>query len=112
MTMQKLGRGDTRSAGQRTEEGSGRIFPCDRCGNDLVFHIGTQRLKCPRCDFEKVIELEGEPPPVEQDLRHELSKLSEQRKSAQPAQVATQELNCESCGATIVFTGTLTSKEC
>jgi hypothetical protein len=104
--------GTTDSAGQKTPEGNGRVFPCDQCGADLVFHIGTQRLKCPRCDFEKVIELSQEPPPGEQDLGQMLSKLANKRIAEEPKQAENQELSCESCGATIVFSGTLTSKEC
>lgn len=104
--------GKTDSAGMRSAEGNGRVFPCDQCGADLVFHIGTQRLKCPRCDFEKVIELSAEPPPGEQDLQRTLAQLANKRKAEAPPQAETQELSCETCGATIVFSGTLTSKEC
>lgn len=104
--------GTTAVAGQRSEEGTGRVFPCDQCGADLVFHIGTQRMKCPRCDFEKVIELSNEPPVAEQDFKKQLSAMAEKRKSAKPAGGDAQEVKCDSCGATIVFNGTLTSKEC
>jgi hypothetical protein len=111
-TYAQTGRGTTKEAGQRAPEGTGRVFPCDQCGADLTFHIGTQRLKCPRCDFEKVIEVAGEPPVVEQDLKKQLSRLADKRRNEQAAPVGTQEVSCESCGATIVFNGTLTSKEC
>lgn len=106
------GRGSTNTAGQKAPETTGRVFPCDQCGADLVFNIGTQRLKCTRCGFEKVIDLAGEPPVVEQDLKSQLARLAQQRTQAQAAPVASQEVTCESCGATIVFNGTLTSKEC
>lgn len=106
------GRGKTSTAGQKAPETTGRVFPCDQCGADLVFHIGTQKLKCPRCGFEKMIELAGEPPVAEQDLKTQLNRLAQQRSQAQAAPVAAKEVTCESCGATIVFNGTLTSKEC
>jgi hypothetical protein len=104
--------GTTRAAGQRAPEGTGRVFPCEACGADLVFHIGTQRLRCPRCDHEKVIEVDNEPPPSEQNLEVMLARMAKQRTDARAAEADTNEVKCESCGATIVFKGTITSTEC
>src|SRR4051812_30885891 len=61
-----LGQSDV--AGQTTDAGKGRIFPCEGCGADLHFDIGEQRLKCPFCGFEKQIELGPDAEIREQDL--------------------------------------------
>ncbi|MCK6548667.1 hypothetical protein L6R52_22680 [Myxococcota bacterium] len=109
-TKRGLARPGTTS-GAIEREGTGRVFPCERCGADLVFHIGVQRLRCPRCDHEKVIELEG-PPIVEQDLAAKLAELRQQRAPAPQSATAMKEIRCEACGANVRFDGTLTSTEC
>lgn len=107
--------GTTDSAGQTTDEGKGRIFPCEGCGADLKFHIGAQQLKCPYCGFEKVIEISIDATVEEQDFHAMLERLVEMRyQQPEAAEDADdqQEVRCESCGGHTVFTGTLASSEC
>ena len=111
----------TTHAGEAIDDGRGRIFPCEGCGADLTFHIGQQRLKCPYCGFEKEIELAPDARIEEQDFHAMLARVVELREAKraqeQPAGDAddasqASEVRCESCGATVVFVGTLTSSEC
>lgn len=106
-----LGQSDV--AGQTTDAGKGRIFPCEGCGADLHFDIGQQQLKCPFCGFEKRIELRADATIQEQDLLAMLDR-ERNRHAAGHAddQPGDSEIRCESCGGTVVFTGTLTSSEC
>ena len=39
-------------------EATSRMFPCERCGADLVFELGAWELACPYCGFAKGIALE------------------------------------------------------
>lgn len=109
--------GTTESAGQTTDEGKGRIFPCEGCGADLKFHIGAQQLKCPYCGYEKEIELSAEAVVEEQDFHAMLARLSDmkiERAEKEQADDADdrREVRCESCGGHTVFTETLASSEC
>ncbi|MBX3437052.1 MAG: hypothetical protein KF861_06150, partial [Planctomycetaceae bacterium] len=100
-------------AGQTVDEGRGRIFPCAQCGADLVFHIGVQRLKCRFCGAEKEIELRPDAEIVEQDYLAMLDRQQENRaRSDEGSELGESEVRCESCGGTVVFSGTLTSSEC
>lgn len=107
---------DTESAGQRVDEGKGRMFPCEGCGADFHFHIGQQTLKCPFCGFEKELEISSEAEVAEQDLQATLQRLVEQRQEREggsdAAESAVQEIRCDACGAEVQFTGTLTSTQC
>ncbi|MGD9854082.1 MAG: hypothetical protein AB7U20_03945 [Planctomycetaceae bacterium] len=105
-----LGRTDI--AGQAVDDGRGRIFPCEGCGADLVFHIGQQKLKCPFCGAEKELELRPNAEIVEQDFLAMLDRLREQRATGHEGELGESEVRCESCGGTVVFMGTLTSSEC
>lgn len=103
------------SAGQTTDEGQGRIFPCENCGADLKFNIGQQRLKCEFCGFEKEIELSPEAVVAEQNFHAMLERMAElrvQRAETTPTETDAREIRCESCGGHVVFTGTLASSEC
>ncbi len=105
--------GSTESAGQKTDEGKGRIFPCEGCGADLKFHIGQQQLKCPYCGFEKEIELSEENLIVEQDFHATLARLRDFReRKDEHSETARNEVRCESCGGNVEFIGSLTSSEC
>lgn len=104
--------GSTQSAGQTTDEGQGRIFPCERCGADLKFNIGQQRLKCPYCGYEKEITPPADEQIQEQDFHAALERLAELRKANRHEETGQKEIRCESCGGTVVFTGSLTSSEC
>ncbi len=102
----------TDGAGQRIDEGKGRTFPCEQCGADLEFHIGVQSLKCPYCGYVKELELEEGAEVAEQDFHAMLESLVEKRAAGQGEQLGTMEVSCGSCGATVTFSGTLTSSEC
>jgi DNA-directed RNA polymerase subunit RPC12/RpoP len=104
--------GSTQDAAPGADEDRGRVFPCEGCGADLTFNIGTQSLKCPYCGFTKSIELDGEETVVEQDLESMLRRVVEQRETGQSEEEGLNEVRCESCGATVRFPGTLTSMEC
>jgi hypothetical protein len=104
--------GTTQGAGQRIDEGKGRIFPCEKCGADLKFAIGQQSLQCPFCGWTKAMVLDANATVVEHDFRAMLGRIAEQRRKGQTDGVGTSEVRCSSCGATVVFSGTLTSTEC
>lgn len=104
--------GRTDVVGQTVDEGRGRIFPCEACGADLVFHIGQQKLKCPFCGAMKELELRPDARIVEQDYLAMLARLRERRENESDGELGDCEVRCESCGGTVVFSGTLTSSEC
>jgi len=103
------------SEGHTIDAGRGRVFPCERCGAELVFSIGDQRLKCPHCGFEKDVVVPPNAKVAEQDFEATVAQLKKQAatRSAEQEQEGTQNhIRCEGCGADIVFVGTLTSSEC
>lgn len=104
----------TRPLGESTDDGKGRIFPCDRCGADLVFSIGQQSLQCPYCGAIKQIEIPADQEIVEQDLEAMLQHLKELKEGGEEDESATGEhvVRCDACGADVVFQGTLTSTTC
>jgi hypothetical protein len=104
--------GTTQSAGQSMDDNKGRIFPCDQCGADLVFDIGVQQMKCPYCGDVKQIELPPDQNVLEQDFHAMIQRLAELRLKGVTQEAHTQEIRCEACGGTAIFTGTLTSSEC
>jgi hypothetical protein len=105
--------GKSTVAGQTTDQGKGRIFPCEGCGADLEFHIGQQQLKCPFCGFEKEIELQPEAEIREQDFHSMLERVRQRREEGHhDDQPGDCEVRCEKCGGTVLFSGTLTSTEC
>jgi predicted RNA-binding Zn-ribbon protein involved in translation (DUF1610 family) len=104
--------GTTQTIGQTTDDGRGRIFPCDQCGADLTFHIGQQSLKCPFCGYVKELEFAPDSEVAEQDFEAMLARLAELKKGSVAEQPETSEVRCESCGGTVQFLGTLTSTEC
>ena len=91
------------------DEGKGRIFPCEQCGADLEFHIGQQSLKCPFCGFAKQLEIAEDKAVTEQDYHAMLARLAELRAAGRSDAAETSEVRCNSCGATVLFAGTLTS---
>ena len=106
------GRGSTRGVGEAIDDGKGRIFPCEGCGADLEFAVGTQHLKCPYCGFEKDLEFQAEAVVAEQDFASMLARLQDLRRAGVQDEQQTSEVRCSSCGGQVVFTGTLTSTEC
>ena len=100
-------------AGMAHPEAEGRLFPCDSCGADLLFHVGVQSLQCQYCGYTKEIELGDDADIAEQDLETMLARIAEKRvvgSGDENSEVS--EVHCEACGATVAFTGTLTSSEC
>src|SRR5688572_6241718 len=98
----------TDKAGRSTDDGKGRIFPCEKCGADLEFHIGQQDLKCPYCGFEKSLEISPGAVIAEQDFQALLAKVREWREqSAGNATSGQSEVRCVGCGANVVFVGSL-----
>lgn len=104
--------GETEQQGRAVDDGQARVFPCESCGADLEFSIGQQQLKCPYCGHVKQIELREDAQIEEQDFRAALSRLEQQHEQGRTDEVGNQEVSCESCGGTVVFTGTLTSQSC
>lgn len=100
--------------GERIDGDKGHIFPCEGCGADLVFDIHTQKLKCQHCGYVKVIGIDPDQEVEEQDFYGMLVHLQEQREQQMDAGEGAeeQEVRCESCGATLMFVGTVTSSEC
>lgn len=98
--------------GQKIDDENGRIFPCEGCGADLVFHIKTQSLKCQHCGFEKKIGFSEDETVDENDFYGMLAHLQEQREQQSESDEEEREVQCESCAATLVFVSTLTSSEC
>lgn len=104
--------GYTDIAGQTVSEGRGRIFPCDECGADLKFSIGEQRLECPYCGAIKDLDHRDDAEIREQDFIAMLNRLERLHEDGFTEDVGESEVQCESCGGTVVFNGTLTSSEC
>ncbi len=99
-------------AGRTVDQGQARVFPCEKCGADLEFSIGQQDLKCPYCGFQKKIELRADAAIVEQDYHAAIERLEQQHEQGRQDEAGNQEVHCESCGGTVMFTGTLTSAHC
>lgn len=106
--------GSTRAVSEAVDDGKGRIFPCEECGADLVFHIGQQSLKCPYCGAVKQIEIPADQQIVEQDLAAMLDHLRELKAHGDDDQstAGEHEIRCDSCGGQVIFQGTLTSTTC
>ena len=101
--------------GEVIDAGRGRIFPCEKCGADLEFSIGTQSLQCPYCATVKQIELPSDAPIVERNylaMLANLERLHEQGRDDAEQAVGEHAVRCESCGGEVVFQGTLTSSQC
>lgn len=101
--------------GETVDDGKGRIFPCDECGADLEFSIGTQSLKCPFCGTIKTIEIAEAANVVENDFLAMVDKLRLQHQQGHADDESAENehaVRCGACGAEVVFQGTLTSSEC
>jgi DNA-directed RNA polymerase subunit RPC12/RpoP len=104
--------GTTADAGRTEDEGKGRVFPCPRCGADLVFNIGQQALKCPYCGYEEAIALPADQEVKERDFEEMLRNLAEHHDKGRNSYEGMKELRCGSCGGIVIFQGTLTSTRC
>lgn len=101
--------------GESVDSGKGRVFPCGECGADLQFSIGTQSMKCPFCGAVKTIEIAEDAAVVEHDFQAMLQQLKSQVKQGVPNEEngeTEHAIRCGSCGAEVVFQGTLTSSQC
>ena len=104
--------GSTQALIEPGEDHKARVFPCEGCGADLTFHIGAQSLKCSHCGFVKELSRDSEAEVAEQDFGETLERLAEFRGQDRKDEQGFREVRCEACGATVRFTGTLTSAEC
>ena len=89
-----------------------KVFPCERCGADLTFHIGQQALSCSFCGHVKTIALGVDVAIVEKDYAATLARLQTLRAAKQSEALAALEVRCGACGATLRFSGTVVSTEC
>ncbi len=92
-------------------ERAARNFPCDRCGADLTFHIGAQSLKCDHCGCVKELQ----PPDdsvSENDFAEMVDRVIQLRTEHGGDEAGLSEVTCASCGGTVRFAGTLTSRDC
>jgi len=99
-------------AGELTDNGRARIFPCEACGADLEYSIGDKALKCPYCGHVKQLAISEEATIEEQDYDTMLERLRELRDRGEEEEPGQSEVRCRGCGGNIVFVGTLTSSEC
>ena len=101
--------------GESIDSGKGRVFPCERCGADLEFSIGQQSLQCPYCGAVKQIEPPKDVPILERDYLEMIQRLQRQREQEVPDEETAETqhaIHCSSCGAEVIFQGTLTSSTC
>lgn len=108
--LPNLGRQGT--AGELTDNGRARVFPCEACGADLEYSIGDKALKCPYCGHVKQLAIAEDTAIEEQDYEAMLERLRELRDRGEEEEPGQSEVRCRSCGGNIVFVGTLTSSEC
>jgi predicted RNA-binding Zn-ribbon protein involved in translation (DUF1610 family) len=96
------------------DDGRGRTFPCEKCGADVEFDIGTQSLKCPFCAHVTEIRKDPARSVSEQDYAAQLKRLAQHRRDEKPLTgvEGIHEVRCDGCGANVAFQGTLTSTEC
>ena len=104
--------GSTRFAGELTDRGRGRTFPCPACGAGLEFHIGSQSLKCPFCGAEEPVVPAPDAAVEERDYRAMLARLRERHDAGSHQYDDMREVRCRSCGGTVLFAGTTTGTEC
>lgn len=95
------------------DRGAKKEFPCETCGAKLVFSIGAQKLKCEHCGTEKELTFAEGARVDERDLMSALDKQTGQRTTAAGTHFAgTHEVSCGACGASVAFSGSLTSSAC
>ena len=107
------GPGTTRGAAPSADAARSRVFPCEQCGADVTFDVASQRLKCPYCSHEKDLSDAARRTVSEQDFEKRLAWLADRRGRDRPIRAEdVHEVRCGSCGANVVFQGTLTSTHC
>lgn len=100
------------SAPAKNDVDQARFFPCDGCGADFEFHIGAQKLKCPFCGFTKELDLASDGAVEENDYESALHQVARNRTQKAGREKELKQVGCDSCGATVQFSGTITSSEC
>ncbi len=103
---------DSASLESSLSQARGRIFPCEQCGADLEFHIGSQQLKCPYCGHQHELTLDDEDEIQEQDFLKELERLKQLHGEQQESLSGVSEVRCDACNGTVLFEGALTSTHC
>lgn len=93
-------------------QAQGRIFPCEQCGADVVFHIGSQQLKCPYCSHEQQLAIDPEEDLQERDYHEELQRLLQLHDQQNESLSGIQEVQCDACNGTVIFEKSLTSTHC
>lgn len=113
VTAPPAGPGTSRGAGQRIDDGKGRVFPCGQCGADVEFDIRAQSLKCPYCAHVTEIAKDPQRRVEEQDYEARVRWLAEKRSGRATARDGdVHEVRCDGCGANVAFHGTLTATHC
>ncbi|MBL4885194.1 MAG: hypothetical protein JKY95_11750 [Planctomycetaceae bacterium] len=103
---------DSVSIAASKSQSQGRIFPCGQCGADVVFHIGSQQLKCPYCSHEQQLTIDGEEDLQERDYHEELQRLLELNNDQSESLTGLQKVHCDACNGTVVFEAAQTSTHC
>ncbi len=103
---------DSVSVDSSISQAKGRIFPCEQCGADLEFHIGTQQLKCPYCGHQHQLSIAADDELQERDYAVELKRLSELHSGKQETLSGLKEVQCDACNGAVAFEGALTSTHC
>lgn len=89
-----------------------RTYPCSQCGDQLVFAIDVQRLRCPSCGNEQNI-IEDVGTVVEQDFAAAMEALRSGALNRTSVPVdGSKEVVCQNCGGHTTFTGSLTATRC
>lgn len=94
------------------QDGRIRSFPCERCGGDLAFAPGDDALSCSYCGFTVGLEIDETAAISERDLTAALASQAERRRDECGNAPDVLEVACPSCGAEVVFRGTLTAQNC
>lgn len=103
---------DTVSVDSSISQAKGRIFPCEQCGADLEFHIGSQQLKCPYCGHQHQLTVDAEEELQEREYQAELERLTLLQEEKQETLSGLKEVHCDACNGTVAFEGSLTSTHC
>jgi predicted RNA-binding Zn-ribbon protein involved in translation (DUF1610 family) len=102
-----------RGSGDASVHVNKKVYPCFNCGADVVFDIQSQQMKCPYCGMVQQIVHDAQKQLHENDYQAMLKSVSDWRKhKSVQVQSLLKELNCPSCGGTVVFKDTLTSDFC
>lgn len=88
---------------------SANKFPCSACGADLKYEPGQNKLKCPYCGAENIIENDESVEITENDY---LTKLRELERDSGSSAVERLAVKCDNCGALVSLGDNKTAGEC